>query len=106
VSSPWTWYQAFSWSKDFLENQKKKRNFMLRKLDLIISHHPQLQMLWQRGREIISISFCLLSTPEVQTRGNSVTPRELDDRYYSAVATSLRPNSSFWVPSWIPDLTI
>jgi hypothetical protein len=76
----------------------KKRNFMLRKLDLIIAQHPQLQMLWQRGREI-SISFCLLSTPEVQTRGNSVTPRELDDRYYSAVATSLRPNSSFWVPS-------
>jgi hypothetical protein len=53
-------------------------------------------MLWQRGREI-SISFCLLSTPEVQTQGNSVTPRELDDQYYSAVATSLRPNSSFWV---------
>ncbi len=24
VSSPWTWYQAFSWSKDFLENQTKK----------------------------------------------------------------------------------
>lgn len=72
---------------------------MLRKLDLIICDHPQLQMLWQRGREI-SISFCLLSTPEVQTQGNSVTPRELDDQYYSAVATSLRPNSSFWVPSY------
>ncbi len=24
VSSPWTWYQAFSWSKDFLENKKKE----------------------------------------------------------------------------------